>query len=52
MVVGVLGDYGVPAKICIKLKVLVPIMLIDAILNLYNVPAVIPVVAIKEVPPA
>jgi hypothetical protein len=46
-----LGYLGVPATICTKLKVLVPIMLIVAILNLYNSPAVIPIVAIKEVPP-
>jgi hypothetical protein len=46
-----LGYLGVPATISTKLKVLVPIMFIVAILNLYNVPAVIPVVAIKEVPP-
>jgi hypothetical protein len=51
VVVGALGDLGVPATICIKLKVLVPFTLIDAISNLYNVPALIPVVAIKLVPP-
>ncbi len=51
MVVGALGDFGVPATIYIVLRVLVPIMFIVAILNLYNMPAVIPVVAIKEVPP-
>jgi hypothetical protein len=50
-VVGALGYLGVPATICITLRVLAPIMLIVAILNLYNVPAIIPVAAIKEVPP-
>ncbi len=51
MVVGALRYLGVPATICIVLRVLMPIMLIVATLNLYNVPALIPVVAIKEVPP-
>jgi hypothetical protein len=51
VVVGALGYSGVPATICTKLKLLVPIMLIVAILNSYNAPAVIPDVAIKEVPP-
>jgi hypothetical protein len=51
VVIGALGYLGVPATICTELKVLVPLMLIEAILNLYSVPAIIPVAAIKEVPP-
>jgi hypothetical protein len=51
VVTGALGYLGVPATISTKLKVLEPIMLIEAILNLYSVPAIIPVAAIKEVPP-